>query len=314
MTATTLILGDGPVVRRMAAALVEHGRPVAVACPQGADAFLSEMAGPLCELYEKMRLAAVAGAVGNFQVTLAGDGRQVVVTAGDIVLAEADRREAQFSAYGLTAGETVWGLGRLDAALTAGNLPAAVTAGAAVVFLHGLSCESHPVVTRTVMAAAETLCRDHGLQVFVLTGNLKVGSQGLEQRYRRCRQSGVVFVKFTGRGPDIDFANSRVRLVFDDAVTGQRCRLDPALTVVDEWVRPSPETRQAAALLGLETDTAGFAQADNVRRFPVATNRAGVWGGRPGPDRSGSAGSMYRHGRRAAYVDRHCRTAATGGG
>jgi coenzyme F420-reducing hydrogenase delta subunit/ferredoxin len=48
------------------------------------------------------------------------------------------------------------------------------------------------------------------------------------------------------------------------------------LTVVDETIRPAKTLSRMARVLDLEMDENGFAQADNVHRWTVGTNRRGV--------------------------------------
>jgi coenzyme F420-reducing hydrogenase delta subunit/Pyruvate/2-oxoacid:ferredoxin oxidoreductase delta subunit len=277
MQSSTLIIGSGSPARQLAETLLQRGLPVSVACPADAVDQFSDLAGPSCRVLPGMRLTGVAGGEGEFDLAAEMDGQPAAFSAGRIVVAEAARRQPNLDHYGLTATETVWALDRLTTTLANGSLPAPLAAGRSVVFLHGIHRESNPAVTREVLNAALALGRDHDQRVFVLTGNLKVAGEGLEALYRRCRDNGVGVVKFTDRPPEIQQKEDRVRIEFDDEITGQRCGLTPALTVVDERFRPSSRLSRTIRLLELETDGDGFAQAANVHRLPVATNRRGVY-------------------------------------
>jgi coenzyme F420-reducing hydrogenase delta subunit/Pyruvate/2-oxoacid:ferredoxin oxidoreductase delta subunit len=71
-------------------------------------------------------------------------------------------------------------------------------------------------------------------------------------------------------------ASGQVVIEFDDEIAGRSFRLNPDLTILDEAARPAAYLRDLISTLGLETDPSGFAQADNVHRIGVRTNRAGI--------------------------------------
>jgi len=88
----------------------------------------------------------------------------------------------------------------------------------------------------------------------------------------------VLFFKFTNSEPTLLQAeDGSVSMRFVDDPTGKEFRLTPDLVVVDETVRPSNDAQELARILGIESDLAGFPQADNVHRLPVATNRRGIF-------------------------------------
>jgi coenzyme F420-reducing hydrogenase delta subunit/Pyruvate/2-oxoacid:ferredoxin oxidoreductase delta subunit len=110
-----------------------------------------------------------------------------------------------------------------------------------------------------------------------LTENLKVASNGLEKLYRRTRDAGVIYIKFTQTRPDIiQLADGSVSIEFIDEVTANRLKLPTDLTIVDEKTLPSDHAADLARIFELEVDLDGFVQGDNVHRLPVHTNRKGI--------------------------------------
>ena len=72
-----------------------------------------------------------------------------------------------------------------------------------VVFLTGLVKESTPVIAKEVMLSSLVLQKDHNVQTYILTKNLKVAGDGLESLYRETKEAGTIYIKFTDASPDI---------------------------------------------------------------------------------------------------------------
>ncbi len=230
---------------------------------------------PHVETLSGVRLSSCSGQLGRFDLVFESRDAVIRQTVSAVVLAESDERRPNQAFYDL---KPATGIVPLSSLLDGGCRP---PAGAApwkqVVFLNGLRTESQPVMAGDIMRAALQLQNEHGVQCCILTRNLKVAGEGLEALSREARAAGVLFFKFTNSGPTLlqaDDGSARVRFVDDP--TGKEFVLAPDLVVVDETVRPSDAATELARVLGIESDPAGFVQADNVHRLPVATNRRGV--------------------------------------
>jgi coenzyme F420-reducing hydrogenase delta subunit/NAD-dependent dihydropyrimidine dehydrogenase PreA subunit len=234
-----------------------------------------EQGPPPIEVLSGVRLDACRGGPGHFDLIFSGRKTAERLTAAALVIAAADERRPNFECYALKEGPTVLSLSGL---LRQGRSPAAGgPAWSQVVFLNGLATESHPLIAAEVMTAALRLQTEAGAQCTILTGNLKVAAEGLEALAREARAAGVLFCKFAKTLPAFTAeARGRVRIRFLDEPTGEEFILTPDLVVVDETVRPSGDSVALGRVLGLESDPAGFLQADNVHRLPTRTNRRGV--------------------------------------
>jgi coenzyme F420-reducing hydrogenase delta subunit/Pyruvate/2-oxoacid:ferredoxin oxidoreductase delta subunit len=276
---TTVIFGAGKTARRVAEKAAAIGAQVLLVTEERPEAGAEpDLAAGSFTLLSGTRLKSCRGRIGDFEVALAQNGATRTVQAAHLVLAEPDRREANFADYGLSPSDTVISLSDLNTLLAD---PAALGRPAKFpshfAFLHGIAAESSPVIAEEVMTAATRLQIESGVQAYVLVGNLKVAGSGLEALYRRSKEAGVFYVKFTDTAPDIRQENDgSVVIEFADEITNRKFSLRPDMTVVDETIRPSQALARLARVLDLETDENGFAQADNVHRWTVGTNRRGV--------------------------------------
>ncbi len=275
---TTLIVGSGGCAREIAAALAAAGIPVVMVseAAEAGNAPDAVSGNGRIEFLAGTRLVGCRGRVGAFQVDLQCNGESLSRDAARLIIAEADRRAPRFDGYGLKPGASVVSLTELKNRLEGGKTLSATQRH--VVFLTGLGVESDPVIAGDVMNAALAVQQEPGIQTYVLCGNLKVAADGLERLYRRTREAGTFYAKFAASRPEVrQTTDGAVAIAFDDPVTARRFSLKPDLVVVDEVILPNDRLAQLARVLGLQMDADGFAQADNVHRWAVATNRPGIY-------------------------------------
>jgi coenzyme F420-reducing hydrogenase delta subunit/NAD-dependent dihydropyrimidine dehydrogenase PreA subunit len=229
------------------------------------------------QVMTESRVAACTGSVGDFTIQLNSNQQQQALQVSQIVLSEDIEQQLDYGAYGLQPATAIVPLTEIENTVsTNAKSKSAYSQAQTLVFLLGLYHESTPENTRRAMKLAQ-LSQEAGKQVYILTGNLKVGDQGLERLYRHARDVGVILIKFSHTRPRIQMAESgQVVIEFDDEVAGRSFRLTPDLTILDETSQPTTYLRDLINIFELETDPSGFAQADNVHRIGVGTNRAGI--------------------------------------
>ena len=304
---------------RIAQGLANAGTEVIIATPQDEFHFSSDDEAAV-RSHEALirRLPATIidgcrGTVGNFQVRMSQRKGNAICQVERIILCEDLRREPGFALYGLEPSPHIVSLSQASAYVKQEGPSAAIPAPyQKAVFLMGLNKESHPVIAGEVMESALLLQRQ-GIQTYILTGNLKVAAPGLEKRYRESRKSGVVFIKFSQTTPAIvRKPDGRVLIEYEDEILNQRLRLSPDLTIVDETLAPSTYLRHLIRIFELEADASGFAQADNVHRMTLKTNRRGILAAGPSrsilsaEERRIDAGNAVLHAG-ASLQDTHCR-------
>lgn len=269
------IIGSDRLALQIAEHLVSSGMRVTVAekenavlCPE----FL-ETHGNGMELLTDTCITGCTGTVGNFLLHLEKNDDKQDRHADIIIIAERAVSTINASCYGLEPSSSVIALSQADRMTETGTLN-----GKKILFITGVADESRPDVLKNVMESALCLIDEHQAQVYIITGNLKVGANGLEALYRKTRKAGAVYVKVTDEIPDISRRDrGDIRIEFTDEVTRQRFGLSPDITVIDENMQPSDYLRKLSRIMGIQTDAAGFAQADNVHRLPVFTNRKGIF-------------------------------------
>jgi quinone-modifying oxidoreductase, subunit QmoB len=274
----TLILGNGPVASGIAKALLSANIPVMQATPEPAASADMDDPSPLFEVRTETRISHCSGSAGNFQVMLSPPHGSPPLTFANIVIAEDGMQSPLFSLYGLSACPTVLSLSEIQKVLS--SPPASehtLTSGQTAVFMVGLAGESYPHVLEAAMASCLKLQAEMGLKTMILTRNLKVGAPGLEALYRKTRDAGVVYVKFSDALPTFQQdAEGKVLIAFVDDITQMPFTVIADVTVVDEAVAPSPYLKDLSRIFCLDTDPAGYIQSDNVHRLSVFTNRKGI--------------------------------------
>jgi quinone-modifying oxidoreductase, subunit QmoB len=274
----TLLIGNGTVAAGIAKALLSGNIPVMLVTPDMAASGVTDDPSPLFEVRTETRVSQCTGSAGNFQVTLSSPQDSAPLTFANIVIAEDGIQNPLFSLYGLSASPTVLSLSGIQTVLA--SPPASehfLSAGKNAVFIVGLAMDGYPHAVETAMESCLKLQTQMGMKTMILTRNLKVGAPGLEALYRKTREAGVVYVKFSDALPDFQQdAEGKVQIAFLDEIMRIPFTLQADLTVVDEAIAPSPYLKDLSRIFCLDTDPSGYIQSDNVHRLSVFTNRKGI--------------------------------------
>ena len=277
MNHTTLIFGNGPCAHTIAEDLLTTGADIVMATPDTTCDFSPSIDSGSLEILSNTRLVSCRGTAGDFRILTARNQHKISKTVAEIVIAEEHQRKPNFSTYGLKASSNVIPLSQAKQLLDSSHEHHSLSRTQKVVFLTGLVQESHPVVAEVIMHTALGLQSEFNLQTYILTTNLKVAANGLEALYRKTKEAGTVYIKFTDTRPEIHSeGNDTVQIEFVDEITLKKFRLTPDMTVVDERIVPSEYAADLSRILGIHADAEGFLQTDNVHRHAVFTNRKGI--------------------------------------
>jgi len=282
----TLIFGNGPCAHYIAEDLLTTGADIVIATTDKTCDLSTTVGSGSIEILAGTRLVSCRGSVGDFRLLADQNNKEIKRTVAGIIIAEEDQRKSNFSLYGLKPSSDVITLSQAkELLLDASHEQSILSSAKKMVFLAGLAKESHPVIAEEIMRSALRLQSDYHLQTYILTTNLKVAADGLEALYRETKESGVIYIKFTETRPEIySESDHSVRIEFVDEITLKKFRLTPDITVVDETIVPSDYAADLSRILGVDTDSDGFVQTDNVHRFTVFTNKKGIM--TAGPSRS----------------------------
>jgi len=222
-------------------------------------------------------LEDVQGFVGAFDVTLKTAGRTVVERVGFVVAAQPADVVLKFSDHGVSPSERVVSLSEMEASLGSGWLASLRREGwLHVAFLFGLTGESDPYAFSRVLSALEAFRQFDRVQCYVFARQLKVAADGLERRYRACRERGALFFRFDGEGPEIETEAGGPSLVFVDPLLGQEMELDADLLVVDEHVSPPASLGPLLKTIPSAPAFAPYLQPESHRFSGVETARPGI--------------------------------------
>ena len=274
-----LIIGSGPCAGQIADNLFVSGFEIIHTSPNGnvnLSGDLKKRAAKALELMTDTHLSACRGAIGKFDISLDNQGQIVSRRVAHIVIADEYQKKPNFSLYRLRPSPAVISRSQFSGQLSGHHRHE--NAISKIVFLTGIKREENPVVTAEIMRDCLLIQTEFKHQTYLLTRNLKVAGNGLEELYRKTKKAGTIYVKFNKTTPIIQQGNDgRVQIEFTDESMRQRFKITPDVTVVDETICPSDHLAALSEILKLEMDPDGFIQADNVHRHGIYTNRKGIW-------------------------------------
>jgi heterodisulfide reductase subunit A-like polyferredoxin/coenzyme F420-reducing hydrogenase delta subunit len=224
------------------------------------------------------KLVSLIGVPGDFRVRMQQDEKVFERSVGALILALEAENVCLAGEYGLHQAENVLSQSNIEAVLAAAEEDKQWPGDGFkdIVFVAGLHEEQNPLVMeRTIRSALEIQVFD-GCQATVLVNNVKLAEAGLEGLYKRSRETGVLYFKLREQ-PQITQNGSNLRIHFFDTVLHHDVELTPDVLVVEEALRPHSEAIRVAQVLGIDTDSEGFLQPDNVHFFPVRTTREGIY-------------------------------------
>ena len=225
------------------------------------------------EVLEQTTMTGATGVAGDFQVSLTGKADQVKKHVGAIVVASEFIREPLNAAYGLDIGGAVITQSDLEQSLASETQK---FANKIVAFVVGFGQSGNPLVMERVLRSALELAQVEGSTVYVYVNDLKVAAEQLERLYLQTRDKGVLFFKLS-QAPAIEPLEGGVSITYHDPVILRDISVQADILVIEEAIKADCANAQLADMLRLDPGSEGFLQTDNVHRFPVATNREGIF-------------------------------------
>ncbi len=225
------------------------------------------------EVFSSTQFAGAAGMPGNFKVWLATQKEVTEKQVGAIVVAGKVDIQPLNAAYGLALNDGVLSQSQLEQRLAK---DASSLSGKTVAFMVGLAQPGNPVNMERVFRSALALSELDDCSVYVYVGDLKVASDQLERIYMQTRDKGTLYFKLQ-QMPAITQQNGNLTITYADPVIRQDVELNPDMIVVEEAISAGNDNEELAEMLRIELGAGGFMQTDNVHRYPVATNREGIF-------------------------------------
>ncbi len=226
-------------------------------------------------------LRSLTGGPGDFTVEVCSGDEVSEVKAGALVVATGS--EALFSEedHHLELGPRALSLSGLESILEGDDFKAVCKLrGLMVGFMVDVSAPDSVSTFSRAISMAGALQSKYACETYVFARDAKVAGKGLESLYRDARVSGVVFLKDEGEAPVVRMEGTKPCVVakipsLGEPFSGEPVRFPLDLLVLDE--RLCARDIGLSRVLGVGTWKGRFFQEENIRLFPIFTNRRGVW-------------------------------------
>ncbi len=230
------------------------------------------------EILTETVLVKSAGFPGDFNVSLSKDGKITEKNVGAIVVATDFSLEPLNENFNVDLSENIVTQTEIESMLADSDKKKSVLEGKSknVVFLTSFPNESNPLALQRIIKSSLAIQDIEGSQVYIMVNNIKLASDGLDRLYKESRDKGVIFVK-TEEKPEVTANGDKISVKFFDKILRADASITSELIVIEENFAPDMINSEIAELLSIDLNSGNFFQTDNVRRFPVKTNRDGIF-------------------------------------
>ena len=225
-----------------------------------------------------INLERVLGSTGAFKADLAKNKERSTLDFGAIVIAPEYSKEALNEEYGLKLNDNVLTQTQFEKIIEteSGKKDLINGNGSSVAFLSGYGQESSPENFKKILESAQKVQNLDKCSAYLFAKNIKVGAFGLEALFTKVRHEGVLCFK-PENTPLIKQSSQDITITALDPVIRENVEVSPDYIVIEENIMPDKNTEALKSILRIDTDLDGFFQSNNVHRFPVMTNRAGIY-------------------------------------
>jgi len=294
-----LVIGGGYTGLKAARAIAENGFRVILADQEAADNLnrfsLLGIAAPMENQLKELKDAVAAderieflpdadikeaaGVTGDFTIRLTSRGEKMEKKVGAVVVATDIVSAPLNHIYGLELSDKVLTLSDVEEKLTDAEFQNKLKSDQpAVAFLVGFAQEGNPLLMKRVLDSvlAVNEASSGGATSYVYINDIKVAGDNLERLYKEGRDKGAIYFKLSEL-PAIEQQGGSPVIGFHDPVVRSDIELDPDFVVVEEAMTANQINPELAEILRIDLGPMGFLQTDNVHRFPVSSNREGIY-------------------------------------
>ncbi len=225
------------------------------------------------EVLTESHLIDAKGVPGDFTVRLASAATgEIEKKIGAIVVATDFFTQPLNDAYGLAFSDRILTLSRFEEMVNGSEKNG--LSGKTIAFIVGFARESNPLVMERIFRAVLAVEALEDCTPYVYAGNLKVASDGLERIFLNSRDKGATYFKLVT--PPVISPDGK-SITFKDPVTTMEMEVEPDFIVIEEEMTADPVNGHLSELLRIDAGPGMFLQTDNVHRFPVHSNREGIF-------------------------------------
>jgi len=293
-----LVIGGGYTGLKAAAAIAETGYPVILADPQNAaesnNPFLigipadcqsqlnnlkeSIHANKRIEFLPNTGITAVTGVTGDFTIRMTSNGAALEKKVGAVVVATDIESTPLNQIYGLPLSDKVVSLSELEQKMGSPEFIKKIsTENPTIAFLVGFAQEGSPLLMKRVLDSVIKINEaSSSASTYVYINDIKVAGDNLERLYKAARDKGTIYFKLN-QPPSIEPQTEGPVLTFHDPVIRSDIELSPDILVIEEAMIANQINPRLAECLRIDMGPMGFLQTDNVHRFPIDSNREGIY-------------------------------------
>jgi len=238
------------------------------------------MSHSLIRVHRETKVESVSGFIGNYKVSLNGNGKREERDVGTIVVATGAEQQ--------TPGEYLFGedpriITQRDLEeMLAGDKFDAGGKNIVMIQCVGSRDDEHPYCSRVccqeaVKNALKIRENEDATNVFVLYRDVR--TYGLmEDYYEKARDKGVVFIRFNkNRKPVVETIEGDLRVKVYDEVLGEEIRIKADHVVLAAGIVATPENRDLAKMLKVPLNADNFFLEAHVKLRPVDFATDGIF-------------------------------------
>lgn len=228
------------------------------------------------EFLPETLIHSASGVPGDFSIRMTSRGNELEKKVGAVVVATDIESTPLNHIYGLTLSDKVITLSDFEEMLASPDTMGKINREHPnVAFLVGFAQEGNPPLMKRILNSVLAV-NEAGGATYVYVNDIKVADDDLERLYKEARDKGTIYFKLT-LPPAIEEQSRGTVLTYHDPVLRSDVELAPDILVIEEAMTASPLNLLLAEQFRIDTGPFGFLQTDNVHRFPVASNREGIY-------------------------------------
>lgn len=230
------------------------------------------------ELLTDAKIISATGVPGDFTIRLTSRGEKLEKTVGAVVVATDIFSKPLNHIYGLDFSDKIIGLSDFEEQLASADFRKKLNADKqTVAFLVGFAQDGNPLLMKRVLDSVIAINSEAaGATSYVYINDIKVAGDNLERLYKNGRDKGAIYFKLT-EPPAIRLQSDTPVISFHDPVVRADIEVEPDLLVIEEAMAANQVNIELAEMLRIDLGPMGFLQTDNIHRFPVKSNREGIF-------------------------------------
>ncbi len=218
-----------------------------------------------------------AGVPGDFTIRLSANGEDLEKKAGALVVATDISAAPLNHIYGLEFSDKIVSLSDFEGMLQSPDFREKLKKGGmSVAFMTGFAQEGSPLLMKRVLDSVLAVGEAGENSAYVYVNDIKVADDDLERLYKAGRDKGGIYFKLT-QAPEVGKKNGSPVISFHDPVVRSEIEVCPDVIVLEEAMAANQVNPELAEILRIDMEPMGFLQKDNLHRFPVNSNREGIY-------------------------------------